>query len=154
MWTQRIRTINRRPRLTTLECSQFSVWDLKEPTHYSQSVGHGASGVVVRPSAMWSAWCNLLNGLLIDETTKQRKKTDSSQIEGFQVLKNCKLENQICTLGLRQQPSFRTSELGLIPKLPSLMFIACNLQSCCRVPIIINSVLLSLIRSLLGSASA
>ena len=69
MWTQRIRTINRRPRLTTLECSQFSVWDVKEPTHYSQSVGHGAPGVVVWPSAMWSAWCNLRNGLLIDETT-------------------------------------------------------------------------------------
>ena len=44
------------------------------------------------PSTMWSAWCNLLNGLLIDETT------DSSQIEGFQVLKTGKKLSRALTL--------------------------------------------------------
>ena len=34
------------------------------------------------------------------------------------------------TLGSRQQPRFRTRELGFISGLPTLMFIACNLQSC------------------------
>lgn len=47
-----------------------------------------------------------------------------------------------------RQPRFLTCELGFISELPTSMFIACSLQSFCRVPIITNSVLLNLIRSL------
>ena len=47
--SSRISTINRRPRLTTLECSQFrgTLRNVKEPTHYSKRVGHEVPGVVV-----------------------------------------------------------------------------------------------------------
>ena len=38
--------------------------------------------------------------------------------------------------------------LVFISELPTLMLIACNLRNCCRVPIIVNSVLSSLTRSL------
>ena len=44
----RIRTINRRPRLTKLISSMFisSLWDVKKPTHYSRRVGDEVPGVV------------------------------------------------------------------------------------------------------------
>ena len=38
--SSRIRTINRRPRLTVL------VWDVKEPTHCSERVGDDVPGVM------------------------------------------------------------------------------------------------------------
>ena len=45
--SSRITTINRRPRLTTLECFNLTIlWDVKKPTHYSKRVGHEVPGVV------------------------------------------------------------------------------------------------------------
>ena len=42
----RTRTINRRPRLANTFRVISSTWDVKEPTHYSQRVGHEVPGVV------------------------------------------------------------------------------------------------------------
>ena len=47
-----IRTINHRPSLTIiiiLYCAHKTQWDVKEPTHYLQRVGHVVSCVVIRP---------------------------------------------------------------------------------------------------------
>ena len=43
---------------------------------------------------------------------------------------------------------FETDNFCFFSELPTLMLIACNLRNCCRVPIILNSVLSSLTRSL------
>ena len=45
--SSRIRTINRRSRLTdTFHVYICSLWDVKEPTHYSKRAGHEVPGVV------------------------------------------------------------------------------------------------------------
>ena len=45
--SSRIRTINRRSRLAnTFHVLISSMWDVKEPTHYSKRVGHEVPGVV------------------------------------------------------------------------------------------------------------
>ena len=38
--SSQIRTINHRPHLTLPSMSISSMWDVKEPTHYSRRVGH------------------------------------------------------------------------------------------------------------------
>ena len=73
--SSRITTINRRPRLTTL-------WDVKEPTHYSKRVGHEVPGVVAvlcesiaGPHQLIAAKkLNLLNQIK-DKTRQQDKRT-------------------------------------------------------------------------------
>ena len=55
-------TINRRPHLTTLQCSSLVItqWDVKEPTHLLPGVGHGVPGVVICPM-----WCSYSVKLLV-----------------------------------------------------------------------------------------
>ena len=45
--------ISLRSHLTTF-VHKITLWDIKEPTHYSQRVGHGVPTVVVWPSALIS----------------------------------------------------------------------------------------------------
>ena len=51
VFSSRIRTINRRSHLTALVTKLITVGYIKEPTHYSESVGHRVPGVVV-----WHLW--------------------------------------------------------------------------------------------------
>ena len=36
---------------------KITLWDVKEPTHYSKSIGHGVPGLVVWPSVLPSYAC-------------------------------------------------------------------------------------------------
>ena len=56
-WSSRIRTINRRFRLTTPSTFR-TLWDVKEPTHYLQRVGPGVSGVMVCSLSEIMVWGN------------------------------------------------------------------------------------------------
>ena len=44
--SSQIRTINHRPHLTLPSMSISSMWDVKEPTHYSKRAGHEVPSVV------------------------------------------------------------------------------------------------------------
>ena len=56
--SSRIRTINRRPRLSIPSMFKIPMWDVKEPTHYSKRVGREVPGVVavLLSRKMWPAW--------------------------------------------------------------------------------------------------
>ena len=76
--SSRIRTINRRPRLTVLSMFKIPTWDVKEPTHYSKRVGGEVPGVVAVLLSSKCGWLGVkmfLKRFVVYKTTYAKTAT-------------------------------------------------------------------------------